>query len=444
MAAEAEDTQQTTNDEQASAAGCTMSWASVPRGEAWDGFFPFLDQLRADEVVWDEESGAWLVGSFEACRELAVHDGDGWQKRHVPEVERDVYLATVGGGSPRTIVYVEPGETENSEEHARFHRWWGRAFSPRVIETWREQRIRPLVHEHIDRFAGRGTAELFADLAGPVPGRVIAATLGLPTDEDFVQKCEYYRDHTRVARTGPSSVRFLPTDDPVVQHALQAAQEWTDLLMPLVRERRGSDGDDFLAMLWRDAHEFFDPGWDETDILGTVKLMFGAGSYTTGGGIANALYLALARPDLADQVRKGDDDVLTRFVEESLRLYTPALFTIRRATKDLELAGAQIREGDVAVMVNAAANRDPARFECPVDVDLERSMPRGHLAFHWGPRACPGQALARAEIKEAVSAVLTRLPDVRFTPGAEPPLYPGDSKMMVRGWRPLHVTFTPN
>jgi cytochrome P450 len=247
----------------------------------------------------------------------------------------------------------------------------------------------------------------------------------------------------RIARTGPTPIRELSEDHPLVQEAVSAAREWTEALRPLVLEARGTNTDDFLSILWREADDFFDPGWDVEDILGTVKLMFGAGSYTASGGIANALYLLLVKPEMQKIVRDGGEDTLTRFVEESLRLHPPAILTGRLCTDDLAIAGARVSEGQSGIMINAAANRDPRKFPNPDEIDLNRDQPRSHFAFHMGVRACPGQALARAEIKECVSAVLERLAEVRLDPDAEPPSYPGDPLALVREWAPLNVLFTP-
>ena len=89
-------------------------------------------------------------------------------------------------------------------------------------------------------------------------------------------------------------------------------------------------------------------------------------------------------------------------------------------------------------MLDAGANRDPARFGCPAQIDLERDSWRDHLAFSVGPRTCAGAALARAEVQEAVAKSLEWLPNLRLDPDAEPPRFKG---FTLRSFRPLHARF---
>jgi len=134
------------------------------------------------------------------------------------------------------------------------------------------------------------------------------------------------------------------------------------------------------------------------------------------------------------------DEAIRRFVEEALRLFGAVHFRPRVANQDVELAGEAIKKDDHLLCVNLSANRDPARYGCPHAVKMDRASPRDHLAFHSGPRTCIGAALARAELQEAVRAVLDRLPDLRPDPSAEPPTFKG---FLMRSYRPLHALFTP-
>jgi cytochrome P450 len=88
--------------------------------------------------------------------------------------------------------------------------------------------------------------------------------------------------------------------------------------------------------------------------------------------------------------------------------------------------------------VHAAANRDPKKFACPVDIDLGRSRLKDHLAFNFGPRACVGAGLARAEMHDSIQILLDRLPNLRLDPAAEAPRF---GSLFMRSWRPLHVIF---
>lgn len=97
-----------------------------------------------------------------------------------------------------------------------------------------------------------------------------------------------------------------------------------------------------------------------------------------------------------------------------------------------------MKAGDVLALVHAAANRDPKRFSCPIDIDLDRPRLRDHLAFNVGPRTCVGAGLARTEMHDSIAMLLDRLPNLRLDPSAETPRF---SSLFMRSWRPLHVLF---
>jgi cytochrome P450 len=85
-----------------------------------------------------------------------------------------------------------------------------------------------------------------------------------------------------------------------------------------------------------------------------------------------------------------------------------------------------------------AASRDPSRFSCPFALDLDGAQRRRHLSFGAGPRVCAGAAIARAEAREAVRALLERIDHPRFDPDREPPTFQG---LVSTDWRPLNVVF---
>ena len=125
--------------------------------------------------------------------------------------------------------------------------------------------------------------------------------------------------------------------------------------------------------------------------------------------ISNALLHLLERPDTLAEVRR-DPARLEDAIEESLRLEPAAAVIDRYATADAELGGARIARGELVRISISGANRDPAVFPDPDRLDLDRSGPRGHLAFAGGPHVCLGVHLARVEARAGVDALLRRLP----------------------------------
>jgi cytochrome P450 len=413
------------------------SMLTLANAEPWD----YYERLRDEGgILWDDELQSWLVLSYEPIKEIALGEHELWD---LPYVSRDdgepplgltaqAWQDFVGYGSPRFLM------TDRGDDHVRQHRWWMRAFSPRVLTQWQETLFRPIVDEEIDRFARAGRAELVADYARRVSPRVISAMLGLPHDDaDLMARVEQLIS----ARFAAKHMISLPNPDPaVIERAFRATDELKEILEPLVDERRAPDGDGLISMLWRDAPLVFGESWEPIDILAAAGVAWEGGTDTTASSTANGLQLLLSRPGLYDLIRGGDEELVRRFVEETIRLYGPVLFRPRVAREDVEVGGVQVKQGQQVLVLIVAANRDPDHYPDGSAVDLERRAPRDHLSFYFGPRSCPGQALARVELEAIFTQITARLPDLRLDPDAEPPRYTGT---MTRRWAPLNVLFTP-
>jgi cytochrome P450 len=150
-------------------------------------------------------------------------------------------------------------------------------------------------------------------------------------------------------------------------------------------------------------------------VSNAAVLMFGA-IETTEGMIANTLVHLLTHPGQLALVQQ-DPSLLPRAVEESLRLEPAAAFVDRYATRDIQIGGADVREGDLVSVSLAGAGRDPATFPDPDTFDVRRPNAQQHLAFAHGPHFCLGIHLARLEAVAAVRAALT-LPRLRLDPAS--------------------------
>jgi cytochrome P450 len=228
-------------------------------------------------------------------------------------------------------------------------------------------------------------------------------------------------------------------DRRAVEEGFAAVDEASELVRPFVEARRGGEGEDFISLVWRSAEELFGPNFNTTDVVGTINVAFAGGSQTTAASTAGGIYLLLTNPELEGHLRAGGDTAVAKFVEELLRLYGPTPYRRRQALQDTELGGVHIKEGDVVIGLAHAANRDPRRYECPLDVQLDRPSPRNHYSFGIpGPRSCPGQGLARTQLTTIFSVLLERMHDIRPNSEMPPPRY---TDFFLRKWRPLHASF---
>ncbi len=120
------------------------------------------------------------------------------------------------------------------------------------------------------------------------------------------------------------------------------------------------------------------------------------------------------------------------------RLDGPFAFIARRAMRDVEVGGAQIKEGDMVLVSWSSANRDEKEFSCPAEFDLDREGNR-HIAFGAGPHRCAGSNLARMNLRIAIEEILRRMPNVQLAAGTDVHFHPGYS----RAPGPVQITFTP-
>jgi cytochrome P450 len=404
--------------------------------------YPLYDELLSQpRARWDGGVNSWLASSYEACKEAYRVDQVSLTKA---EQHDNVFMTQLYGGSrPVTALF--------GDEHRRMHHWWLGQLSPTRLAEQRENIVRPIVHDMVDRFIEEGRADLASDFSDQIPVRVTAALCGLPwDDDDWIGELHALnrRFMALLDRRGGWEKKAMDRSDGravdqteherAVADALDAAAGLNELLMPYVLDRRSGTGDDLISQLWRDGPELL-PDWSPEDVLAQARVLIAAGVDTTQYGATNALYVLLLHPEVREEITASEKR-LGHFIEESLRLYAPAQFRSRRASEDLTLTVGSVAADQSLTMVLAAANRDPARYANPTEVDLDRKAPRDHLAFAFGPRSCVGANLARAELLEIVQATLDRLPDMRLDPEREHPVFAGWS---FRSFRPLHVVFTP-
>jgi cytochrome P450 family 142 subfamily A polypeptide 1 len=131
-------------------------------------------------------------------------------------------------------------------------------------------------------------------------------------------------------------------------------------------------------------------------------------------------------------------------VEEMLRWVSPIKNMARTVTRDAELGGQQLAEGDKLLLLYPSANRDEDVFPEPFRFDIRR-RPNEHVAFGFGPHFCLGNSLARLELSAMVDRLAERLPDLRLADGvtAEADLKPRPANF-VSGYETMPVAFSPS
>ncbi len=386
---------------------------------------PFFDRVRAQHPMsWDDGLGGWLVLSYELCRHVLVNE----QLFRHPYADADDTLVKIKGGRRNLVVLQGP-------EHERMRRYVLQLFSPRNVELYTQHHIVPVTRYLIDRFSSRGNAELYGEFTAQLPSRVLMSLFGMDAaDDGFLEHALHLHD---VIMAWAGSRHFSGEEQ--TRQALAASEELNSILLPYLRKRRDHPANDLVSRLWAEAPALLDDVKEE-DMLATCRELYLGGSDTTVHALSNAIHVLLTEPDIAAAVKADRDRALSTFIDEVLRVWGSVQYRYRIANQDVELGGIAVKKDQVIFTLNAAGNRDPARYPHPAQIDLARSKPRDHLAFNAGPRACVGMALARAEMRVGLEAVIDRLGGLKPDPAAPPARFLG---LFTRSFRPLHVVFTP-
>jgi cytochrome P450 len=326
---------------------------------------PVLAALRP--IGWVPVLSGWLVTGREAAL----------------QVMRDAETFTVDDPRFSTGQVVGPSMlTRDGEEHARHRDPFA---EPLRLAAVRE-RFAPLVEAEvdvlIDGFEAEGRAELRRSFAGPLAARVVAQLLGLEAADTSTMLGWY--DAIVMSVTGVAEGK----------QPSEAGATAFESLRDTVEPELGS-----AAQL------------SSAEVVSNAAVMMFGGIETTEGMIVNLLYHLLMYVD-----GPVESSLYANAVEESLRLEPAAAVIDRYATRDVELAGAEIGKGDFVEISLAGANRDPAYFPDPDRFDLHRENARHHLAFAQGPHVCVGMHLARLEAHTAVERIFARLPGLRLDP----------------------------
>jgi len=214
-------------------------------------------------------------------------------------------------------------------------------------------------------------------------------------------------DYGDVLLDDPESEQFthLPFRSPAALEVFEYGRE-------LAAERRGGDGEDLVSRLVNKIPEDGTP-LSDNEFDNYFLLLVVAGNETTRHAISHAMLALINNPDQLHWLQNNPDK-MSLAVEELVRWASPVYHFRRTATRDVELDGAQIREGDKVIMWFASGNRDESVFDDPYTLDLTRS-PNHHITFgNGGPHFCLGSALARMEITLMFEALLPRIKSIEL------------------------------
>ena len=286
-------------------------------------------------------------------------------------------------------------------KHDRLKQLFQRGFTPRRIAE-HEEAIRQITVGVLDGLDGRERCDLVTDVAQPVVSRVIGSFMGIPPADDAV----WARLMNNTLGAGDRT--FESRDTSLIME--EDVPEIFERCRALIEERRERPTDDLTSVL---VHAELDGrGLEEHEIVMGFFLLMAAGNDSTKATYCSGIRALLENPEQWLKLL-DDPSLVPGAVEESLRMF-PAFAHFRRtATRDTELGGRQIKEGEKVVMWYVASNRDESRFPDPDRFDITRES--DHQAFGAGGRHfCLGTALARLELRILFEETAARYPDLKL------------------------------
>jgi cytochrome P450 family 142 subfamily A polypeptide 1 len=373
--------------------------------------FPAFAWMRSEAPAYfDETSGVWGITRYADIKEISKD----------PET-----FSNAGGIRPDSDALPMMIDFD-APEHVRRRRLVSEGFTPKRIRE-SEEGIRTICDAIIDRVCERGTADFVTDIAAPLPMIVIGNMLGVaPEDRDAL------------LRWSDDMLKALGSPDPTaMEGATVAAMEYAEYITAVTEQRRrDNQTNDLIGTL---VHAEIDGDrLDESSIIYESLLILIGGDETTRHVISGGMYELLTHPDQY-ALLAAERERRPLAVEEMLRWVSPIKNMARTATRDVELHGQTIAEGQKLLLLYPSANRDERNFDAPEQFDVTRT-PNDHMAFGFGAHFCLGNRLARMELAVMFDQLFERLPDLALASDTEPPRRAAN---FVSGYETMPVTFTP-
>ena len=373
-------------------------------------FYANFDELtewmrQEAPLYWDDSTGIWGAASHEL----------------VSMMSREWHTFCSSKGS-RPESSVPSMINFDAPEHTKRRRLVGNGFTPRRVAD-HEPYLREKVTQLIDSVIDKGSCDIVADIATPLPMYMIGELMGLPEEDN--DTLLHWSD---IFATGGETIALADVQMAVIG--------WNDYIMKKVNERRGKDGQDLVSLIVN--AEWEGESLSDVDIMFETMLVLVGGDETTRHVISAGTAALLQNPDQL-ALLKSDMSLLPSAIEEMLRWASPIRNMNRTATKDVLVNGMQIRENDRVLLLYPSANRDAKVFDNPHSFDITRT-PNDHVAFGaYGRHHCLGAPLARLELKILFEEMLNRFDNLQLA--TDQPLISRRGNFVL-GLNEVPVTFT--
>ena len=418
-------------DEAARAATCPIHEINPMHPEVLKSPWMMNRRLRDEAPVFqDPNSGIFFISRYEDVVRMAM-DHQTFSSRMIGGTR-----AIAASDDPEIVAVMDQGYpnvptmlTEDPPRQRRYRKFVDGAFSPASLKAL-EPFIETLANELIDAFIDRGECEFLSEFGVPLPLRVIVSQLGAP-EEDL----PLFRKWTD-AFIGNLSQQL---DRDGLLQAARDMVEFQHYFVERMEERRAEPQDDILSKIVNASFDGEKP-LDNAECLSMISQIMVAGNETTSATLTEGIWLLIQNPDQYELLRKDSSpEMISRFVEESLRYSSPSSNMFRRTTRDVEVHGVKIPENSILFARFASANQDGKQFPEPEKFNLMRDNLREQVAFGKGVHHCLGAALSRREMNIGFKVVFERIENFKLAEGADDPVFSANA--LLHGLTGLNLAF---
>ncbi len=350
--------------------------------------YPVYEQLRQQgPLVCDAKQNIWMVFDYTTVKQVLT-DHENFSSQVSPDQSKPLDW----------LVYADP------PRHTRLRQVFSKVFTARSSTSF-QTRIEEITRDLLNLSIERGEMELVSSFSGPLPGKVIAAVIGIPERDQSTFLAwnevlhELSHDLLGEQMTPKQALNYQQ-----IQNQLSA------YLSQQLARRRQMGQDDLLTRLVE--AELEGKALSEAEIMGFVQLLYSGATETTTNLIGNAVLALLEHPEQL-ALLQANPELAASAIEEVLRFRSPIQTLIRLTRQPVQLHGQTIPAGKYIFAILGAAHRDPAVFVDPNRFDIQRD-PNPHLAFGFGAHYCMGTPLARLEAKIAIPALFTYLKQIQL------------------------------
>ena len=369
-----------------------------------DDPYPFYRRLRAEAPVWEVPgTGLFTVSTFELLAEATARVED-FSSNIQCLLYRD------DKGFPCRLPFGDAGTQALATADPPVHALHRRTVFPELVAK-RMEALEPdvvdIANDCVTRALDGGTVEFMTAVGNVVPITMISRLIGFH-DSNVDQLLT-------AAFASTAILGSTLTLDELIELLTRSGEVQTfiaDQLSTAVKE----PSEDLLGAVARGVQ---DGVFDEFGAIIMLQTLLSAGGESTTSLLGNAVRILAEDQELQQHLRENPEQIPT-FVEEALRLEAPFRFHMRSVPEDTTLGGVDIPAGATVLLLWGAANRDAAEFERPDEVDLQRQIPRHHVAFGRGIHHCVGAPLARIEARNVLTVLLERTSSITLDPEHAP------------------------